>query len=75
MPPRNWIMRIEDILDASRWIQNHTHGLDLDAFVTNRMATHAVLHNMGAIGEAARHVPLLIPRLLEILARERPPQT
>jgi uncharacterized protein with HEPN domain len=58
MTPRNWRMRIEDILDAIDKIQRYTAGMSsLDQLITDEKTAHAVLWNFGIIGEAASHVP------------------
>lgn len=54
MPPRNWRLRITDILDAINAIQQFTAGMDFDAFAADRKTVDAVLRNITVIGEAAR---------------------
>jgi hypothetical protein len=56
-PSREWADRLQDILDAIEAIQQFTAGRTLDEFVADPMCTHAVRHNFGIIGEAARNVP------------------
>jgi len=57
VPPRDWRMRIDDILGAIAAIQEYTLGMDLDAFAKNRKTVDAVLRNITVIGEAAGHLP------------------
>ena len=57
MPPRNWQLRVADILDAIAAIQQHTAGMDYHAFAADRKTVDAVLRNITVIGEAARCVP------------------
>lgn len=57
MPPRDWTLRIADILDAIAAIREFTAGMDYDAFTRDRKTLDAVLRNFTVIGEAARYVP------------------
>ncbi|HEX9016261.1 MAG TPA: DUF86 domain-containing protein [Chloroflexota bacterium] len=57
MPPRDWTLRIQDIIDAIGAIQRYTEGMDLDALLADPMAVDAVAWNFIVIGEAAGHVP------------------
>ena len=57
MPPRNWKMRVGDILECIAKIQRHTHGYDFDAFENDDKTIDSVLRNLEIIGEAARHIP------------------
>ena len=57
MPPRNWRLRIEDILESIGKISRYTKGMNFDTFAQNEMAIDAVVRNFSIIGEAARHVP------------------
>lgn len=57
MPPREWRLRIEDILDAIERIQRYAAGLELASFVADEKTVDAVSFCFGIIGEAARHVP------------------
>ena len=55
--PREWRIRIADMLDCIAAIRSYTRGLDFAAFADNRMLREAVERNFITIGEAARHVP------------------
>jgi uncharacterized protein with HEPN domain len=57
MPPRDWRLRITDILDAVASIQEYTRGMDYEAFIHDRRTVDAVLRNLTVIGEAAAYVP------------------
>lgn len=57
MPPRDWRMRVEDILQSIAVIQEYTRGMTLESFARDRKTVDAVLHNITIIGEAAGHVP------------------
>ena len=57
MPPRDWRVRLQDIVEAAERIERYTTGMDLEAFVANDMAADAVTRNLSIIGEATRYVP------------------
>lgn len=57
MPPRDWRVRIEDILEAADRITRYLDGMELAAFEKDDMARDAVSRCFGIIGEAARHIP------------------
>lgn len=57
MSSREWLFRLEDILDALERIQNYIKGLDLVKFETDQKTIDAVVRNLEIIGEAARHIP------------------
>ena len=54
--PREWRLRITDILDAIARIQRYTADLTEDAFVNDERTRDAVIRNLEVIGEASRHV-------------------
>ncbi len=58
MPPRDWRLRIEDILDAAGRIARYVAGKDLNAFASDDLTLDAVSRCFGIIGEAAAHVPV-----------------
>lgn len=60
MPPREWRIRIEDILECIIALQEYTRDSDFTTFITNRMLRQAVERNFITIGEAASHVPAAI---------------
>lgn len=57
MPPRDWKMRIEDILQSIATIQEYIQGMTFENFARDRRTVDAVLRNITIIGEAAGHVP------------------
>jgi uncharacterized protein with HEPN domain len=57
MSPRNWKMRIKDILVCIEKIERHTKSLSYAGFEKDDRTIDAVLRNLEIIGEAARHVP------------------
>lgn len=57
MPPREWRLRIEDMLEAIGRIEEFVHGMDYDVFLKDRRTCDAVIRNLEIIGEAARYVP------------------
>jgi uncharacterized protein with HEPN domain len=56
LPPREWRIRIEDILGAIDLIHEYTQAMDRRAFGADRRTVDAVVRNL-IIGEAANHVP------------------
>jgi uncharacterized protein with HEPN domain len=64
VPPRNWKIRISDILEGIAKIQRHTKGFDFDKFEADEKTIDAVIRNLEIIGEAARHVPSRYPSAL-----------
>jgi uncharacterized protein with HEPN domain len=57
MPPRSWVFRIRDIIDAIDRVADYSEGIDEKTFIENSMIVDAVLRNFIVIGEAIRHVP------------------
>ena len=57
MQPRDWKVRIDDILEAIDKIQRYTEGMTLDSFRNDSRTIDAVARNFEIIGEAARYVP------------------
>ncbi len=57
MPPRDYRLRISDMLDAIQAIQGFTAGMDYTAFSADRKTVDAVLRNMEVLGEAAARLP------------------
>ncbi|MCK4623895.1 MAG: DUF86 domain-containing protein [Phycisphaerae bacterium] len=58
MPPRDWKMRIRDILDSVEVIREYTAGMGFETFSGDRKTIDAVVRNMTIIGEAANNVPV-----------------
>ncbi len=57
MPPRNWKIRIRDILDCIDKIERFTRGYTFADFQEDEKTIDSVLRNLEIIGEASRHVP------------------
>jgi uncharacterized protein with HEPN domain len=57
MSSREWLFRLEDILDALEKIQEYTRDLDQKKFALDQRTIDAVIRNLEIIGEAARHIP------------------
>jgi len=58
--PRNWKIRITDILECIAKIRRYTKGYSFDDFQDDEKTIDSVLRNLEIIGEAARHVPVEI---------------
>ena len=63
MSPRNWRMRVQDILDAIRRIQDYTRGATAESLRADWKTVDAVVRNLIVIGDAARHVPAEVQAL------------
>jgi len=57
MPPRDWTLRLQDILLAIERIDQFTHSMDFAAFAGDPKTVDAVIRNFIVIGEAVRHLP------------------
>ena len=57
MPLRNWLFRINDILDAVSAVETYVAGMTYEDFVADRKTVDAVVRNLIIIGEAAVHIP------------------
>ena len=57
MPPREWRLRIEDIIESVEAILDFTGGLDYGDFAEDKKTVDACIRNFEVIGEAARHIP------------------
>jgi uncharacterized protein with HEPN domain len=57
MPPRDWRIRLEDILDAIDKIETYVVGMSFEEFSADTKTLDAVIRNLTIIGEAARNVP------------------
>jgi uncharacterized protein with HEPN domain len=57
VPPRDWRLRIEDIVEAATRAQRYVADMELETFVTDDRTLDAVSRCFGIIGEAATHVP------------------
>ncbi len=57
MSPRNWKIRITDILESIEHITTYTEDMTLSEFQTDQKTIDSVLRNPEIIGEATRHIP------------------
>jgi uncharacterized protein with HEPN domain len=57
MSHRDWVLRVEDILEAIDRITQYTAGMTWEAFSTDQKTLDAVIRNIEVIGEASRHIP------------------
>ena len=57
MSPRNWRLRLEDILESIVRIADYTKGMNEETFANDQKTIDAVIRNMAIIGEAARFIP------------------
>lgn len=58
MPPRPWILRVADMVDATEFVMAAVHGFTFEAFEADRLRRDAVRFNMMVIGEAAGTLPV-----------------
>ena len=56
MPPREWRLRVEDILEAIARIERYNQGLTFEQFEADQKTVDAVIRNLEVIGEAVRHL-------------------
>jgi uncharacterized protein with HEPN domain len=56
LPPREWRLRVEDILDAVAKIERYVEGLTFEQFHADHKTVDAVVRNLEIIGEAVRHL-------------------
>jgi uncharacterized protein with HEPN domain len=56
VPPRDWRLRVEDILEAVTRIANYTRGMTSETLAGDSRTFDAVVRNLEIIGEAAGHV-------------------
>jgi len=57
MSPRDWRLRLEDILDAIRNTQGYVRGMTYPDFAADLKTIRAAAYEIGIIGEAANRVP------------------
>ncbi len=56
MRPRDWRIRLEDILEAMDRVSRYTLGMSFEEFSRDARTVDAVVRNLEVIGEAARHI-------------------
>lgn len=57
MPPRDWKLTVEDILQAIAEIQSFTEGMTFEDFQADTKTVRAVMCNITIMGEAASSIP------------------
>ncbi|MCL4530845.1 MAG: DUF86 domain-containing protein [Chloroflexi bacterium] len=57
MSPRDWKIRISDILECIQRITTYTQDMTQNEFQADQKTIDAVLRNLEIIGEAARLIP------------------
>ncbi|MBW2185935.1 MAG: DUF86 domain-containing protein [Deltaproteobacteria bacterium] len=57
MSPRDWLFRIQDIVDALTHIESYIRGMSYEQWLNDRKTVDAVIRNLEIIGEAAKHIP------------------
>ena len=57
MPPRDWFIRLEDILASIERIEQSLNGFDYEGFENNPDKIDVVVRHLTVIGEAANHIP------------------
>jgi len=56
LPPREWRLRVHDILEAIARIGRYIEGLTFEQFQADQKTVDAVVRNLEIIGEAVRHL-------------------
>jgi uncharacterized protein with HEPN domain len=56
LPPREWRLRVEDVVDAISRIERYVSGLNFEQFRDDQKTVDAVVRNLEVIGEAVRHL-------------------
>ena len=54
---RDFLIYLEDIIDAIEKIEKYTQNIDFDKFSKNDMVIDAVIRNFEVIGEATKKIP------------------
>ena len=57
MSPREWLFRLEDIVESSTLIAEYVQGMAYASWVRDQKTIDAVVRNLQIIGEATNHVP------------------
>ncbi len=66
MSPRDWKIRISDILECIQRITTYTQDMTQSEFQADQKTIDAVLRNLEIIGEAARLIPEKSPNSIPI---------
>jgi uncharacterized protein with HEPN domain len=54
LPPREWRLRVDDILEAIARIERYVEGLTIEQFKADQKTVDAVIRNLEIIGESVR---------------------
>ena len=54
---RDWLLFVQDIIEAIETIQNYTLNMNKSDFLKDNKTQDAVIRNLEIIGEAARSIP------------------
>jgi uncharacterized protein with HEPN domain len=57
MPPRDWKLRVADIIESAELILQYVEGATVESLSRDRKTVDAVVRNFTIIGEAARSIP------------------
>ena len=57
MPPRSPRQRLEDMIEAIRFIEEHAAGRSLDSYLRDAVLRAAIERKVEIISEASRHIP------------------
>ncbi|OIP44230.1 MAG: hypothetical protein COZ12_01880 [Deltaproteobacteria bacterium CG_4_10_14_3_um_filter_60_8] len=57
MPPRDWRLRIQDILEAIEAVRRYVTGMNFNEFSQDQRTIDAVVRRVTIIGEASVYVP------------------
>jgi uncharacterized protein with HEPN domain len=67
--PRQWRFYVDDMIGFAEKVCAYTEGLDQAGFTGSGLNYDATLRNIEPIGEAASHIPALLPQLQELRKR------
>jgi uncharacterized protein with HEPN domain len=59
---RDYRLYMEDILRATKNIEQYTKGLNAKKLRQNKLVIDAVTRNLEIVGEAAKHIPAAIKK-------------
>lgn len=62
MPPREWRVRVNDIVEAAERALGYVQGLTFDQFASDPRTVDAVSYAIVVIGEAAKAIPETVTR-------------
>lgn len=64
---RDWMLYIDDMVEACEKIIRYINDYDMNAFISDEKTFDATLRNLEIIGEAAKHLPeevcLMLPEI------------